>query len=67
MKKMFIVMIAGLGLVSCKKDWTCQCTAGSITNSSTIYNSSLEDATAECNDEGTVMGVDYECKVNVFK
>ena len=64
---MFIIMIAGLGLVSCKKDWTCECTAGSLSHTSTIDNATLEEATDKCNDSGTIVGVDYECKVKVFK
>lgn len=67
MKKMFIIMAAGLLLASCKKDWTCECTAGSFSNSSTIENKSLKDARDQCNSSGSVLGVDYECSVKVFK
>jgi hypothetical protein len=67
MKKVFIVMVMGLLLVSCKKDWSCECTAGELTHTETINNKTLKDAQDECNDSGTVLGVDYECSVNVFK
>lgn len=67
MKKVLIVMAAGLLFASCKKDWACECTAGDLTHTSTIDNKTLKQATDECNDSGSVLGVDYECKVNVFK
>lgn len=67
MKKMFVIMAAGLFLVSCKKDWACECTLGSLSHTSTIKNKSLKDATDECNDSGSILGVDYDCSVKVFK
>lgn len=60
-------MIAGLGLASCKKDWACECTAGSLSHTDRIDNATLKEATDKCNDSGTFLGVDYECKVKVFE
>lgn len=67
MKKVMIIMAAGLLFASCKKDWSCECTLGDLTHTSTIKNKTLKAATDECNDSGSILGVDYDCKVNVFK
>lgn len=67
MKKVFFILAAGLLFASCKKDWTCECTMGSLSHSSTVKNKTLKEATDECNDSGSVLGVDYDCSVKVFK
>lgn len=67
MKKLLMVFAAGLLLVSCKKDWACDCKVGDITHTSTLKNKTLKQATEECNDSGEVFGVEYDCKVKVFK
>ena len=67
MKKLLFAAFAVLGLASCKKDYTCQCKIGDITHDSKIENVTLKEATDKCNDSGSIFGVDYDCKVNVFK
>ena len=62
-----LVVAIGVSLASCTKNWACDCTAGELTHTSTIHNKTLKQAKDQCNSEGSVLGVDYECKVNVFK
>lgn len=55
-KVLFVAAFAVLGLVSCKKDYTCECTVkngeSTVTSSSTIH-ASKKDAKASC-ESGTV-------------
>lgn len=62
-----LVVATSLFLVSCKKNWACDCTAGEFTHTSTIHDETLKNAKDECDSEGSVLGVDYECEVNVLK
>ena len=80
MKKVVLVgVVALLGLASCKKDYTCECsvTSGGVTVSSdeleyTISNSTKSNATSECddlNDEAEASVADLpnvtaDCKLN---
>ncbi|GAA0874967.1 hypothetical protein GCM10009118_13750 [Wandonia haliotis] len=67
MKKVLILVVVGGFLVSCKKDWACECEAGSLTYTETIENKTLKEAQEQCDDSGSVLGVDYSCEVNVFE
>lgn len=70
MKKMAFILIAGgLTLVSCKKDWTCECTTNysdgtaSETHTRTITDH-LSDAQADCNSgDNSAGGVTTECSL----
>ncbi len=61
-----LVVAVGLFLASCKKDWTCECTAGDFSHKSTIHDEKLKDAQDQCDSEGSVLGVDYECDIKVL-
>lgn len=62
-----LVVAASLFLVSCRKNWACDCTAGEFTHTSTIHDKTLKEAKDECNSNGSVLGVDYKCDVNIMK
>ena len=60
MKKLFIVaVVASFGMVSCKKDYTCECTTtsgnSSITGTSTV-NATKKDAKTACENGSTTNG-----------
>ena len=64
MKKIILVgAVALLGLASCKKDYTCECTMdllGVKTTSSTTLNATKSDATEAC-EAGNTTGL--SCKI----
>ena len=72
MKKVFLVAaVAGLSMVSCKKDYTCECTvtspAGTATSSTTI-NGTMKNVTSSCeagNQSTTVMGFTSSTKCSI--
>lgn len=53
---------------SCNKpqDWNCKCTVNGNTNTSIIRDKTYKEAKAECNKSGSMMGVDYDCKITLF-
>jgi len=55
MKKVILVVaVAMMTLVSCKKDYTCECTSTLLGNTSfLIENSSESDAKAACEETGS--------------
>ncbi len=65
MKKIILVgAVALLGLASCKKDYTCECTAtvdGYSASASTTLNATKSDATEAC-EAGTAGNVVCEIK-----
>ena len=65
MKKIILVgAVALLGLASCKKDYTCECTMdlyGVKTTSSTTLNATKSDATEAC-EAGNTTGFTCEIK-----
>ncbi|MCY1532603.1 hypothetical protein D9M68_678860 [compost metagenome] len=48
------------------KDWNCECTVNGNTSTSIIRDKTYKEAKAECNRSGSVLGVDYNCKITVF-
>jgi hypothetical protein len=67
MKKIFmIVAVAGFGLASCKKDYTCECTyTGAVSGSSSVtITDTKKDAEAAC-DEGdsSANGQTADCEI----
>lgn len=61
--------IGGMTLTtSCNKksDWNCKCTIGSSTNTSIIKDKTRKEAKAECNKSGSLLGVDYDCKLQLL-
>ena len=53
MKKIFAIAFLGtMGLVSCKKDYTCECTETTGTTVYTIKETNKKVAAALCEDEG---------------
>lgn len=60
-KLLFVAAIAVVGLVSCKKDYTCTCTSSGVTYTYTMTESKKAAAKAVCTGEGvgpiTVDGV----------
>lgn len=53
MKKIFAIAFLGtMGLVSCKKDYTCECTSTSGSSVYTIKGTSKKVAKAVCEGEG---------------
>jgi hypothetical protein len=66
-KVLFLGAFAALGLASCKKDYTCECTTTgmgtSITQTTTI-NATKKDATTACeNGSSSVSGITTTCKI----
>lgn len=69
MKKVLLVAaVAGLSMVSCKKDYTCECTvsaAGVSQTTSTVMNDTKKNATDACeamNSSTTVLGMTQTVK-----
>lgn len=62
MKKVLFLGLILMALTSCKKDWTCECTAFGQTGSSTLKDMTKKDAKTEC-DKGdiSIMGFTSEC------
>lgn len=62
MKKVLFIGLALLVLTSCKKDWTCECTSGDTSGTTTIKDMTRKDAKEEC-DKGdiSIMGFKIEC------
>jgi hypothetical protein len=59
MKKIFAIAFLGtMGLVSCKKDYTCECTETTGTSVYTIKETSKKVAKAVCEGEG-YDGIEY--------
>lgn len=50
----FAFVALSLSLGSCKKDWTCTCTSGSLSASSTIHDQTKSDAKEACAANATV-------------
>ena len=68
MKKVFfLAAFAVLGLASCKKDYTCECTttgSGTSITQTTTINGTKKDAKTACeNGSSTVMGITTTCKI----
>ena len=74
--KKILTAITGIALVagtaafasSCSKeqDWNCKCTVNGQESTSIIKDKTRKEATAECNKSGSVLGVDYDCKLSLF-
>jgi len=66
-----VLMLAAIGLVSCKKDYTCECTTtggGSSISASSTVHATKKDAKDACNagDESYTIGSDtYETKCEI--
>ena len=63
MKKfvLFVAAAATLGLTSCKKDWTCDCSysdgeGGTVTTSEPINGKTKKDAEALCEGKASIGG-----------
>jgi ribosomal protein L31 len=69
MKKVMIIMAVGtFGLVSCKKDWTCECEVNNTKLPTyTIKDKTLSDAKDQCNANFNIGSTKADCKVKVFK
>lgn len=72
MKKVLLVAaVAGLSMVSCKKDYTCECTvttAGVSATASSTINDTKKNATDACeagNTSTTVMGITSSTKCSI--
>ncbi len=75
MKKV-ITAIVGLALTSgaiafggsCNKeqDWNCKCTINGNETTSVIKDKTRKEAKAECDKSGSLLGVDYDCKLSLF-
>lgn len=69
MKKIFLILavIAMVGLNSCKKDWSCQCTnQNGSTTSTAINNETLLNARAKCKDmnsSNSILGTSETCSL----
>ena len=64
MKKVFFAVIAVAALTSCKKDWNCVCTAGSLSSTSVIEDMTKADADAKCNEgDGSAGGITVDCEL----
>ncbi|MNU69524.1 hypothetical protein D3C71_589100 [compost metagenome] len=59
MKKfvLFVAAAATLGLTSCKKDWTCECTFDGETTSTPINGKTKKDAEAQCEGKASIGGI----------
>jgi hypothetical protein len=64
MKKLvlFVAVVATLGLTSCKKDWTCECSytdgdGNTQTTSTAISDKTKKDAEAQCEGKASVGGI----------
>lgn len=64
MKKfvLFVAAAATLGLTSCKKDWSCDCTVpdgngGTTTQSTPINGKTKKDAEAQCEGKASIGGI----------
>ena len=72
-KVLFIAAVAGLSLVSCKKDYTCECTVTSngqsVSGSGATGKMSKKDAEAKCNEgdraETTVSGISSKTECTI--
>ena len=64
MKKVLFIGLALLALTSCKKDWTCECTAFGQTGTTEIKDMTKKDAKTEC-DKGDIsaFGFTSECEL----
>ena len=65
---MITVILGGVGTMSsCKKDWTCECTATDGTNTSTtstvIPDAKKKDAEASCNYTLTIGNASTTCAI----
>jgi len=72
MKKVLLVAaVASLSMVSCKKDYTCECTvstAGNSVTSTTVINDTKKNATDACeagSSSTTVLGITSTSKCSI--
>ncbi|HET8572995.1 MAG TPA: hypothetical protein VFL76_03905 [Edaphocola sp.] len=49
-----------------KQDWNCKCTVNGNESTSVIHDETRKDAKAECNKSGSVLGVDYDCHIELL-
>lgn len=64
MKKLIVlVSVAVLALSSCKKDHTCECTVGSITNKTTIKETKKKAKETCEKGNSTVAGIETKCEL----
>lgn len=49
-----------------KQDWNCKCTVNGNESTSVIRDKTRKDAKAECNKSGSILGVDYDCKLQLL-
>lgn len=71
-----ISKILGFGLIvgalffttSCnkKQDWNCVCEINGNKNTTLIKDKTRKEAKADCNNSGSFLGIDYECKISLF-
>lgn len=74
--KRIITVFAGLSLAvgatiagtSCNKeqDWNCKCTVNGNEQTRIIKDKTRKEAKAECDQAGNIMGVQYECNLQLF-
>lgn len=74
--KRIITVVAGLGLAvgatiagtSCNKeqDWNCKCNINGNESTTVIKDKTRKEAKAECDKAGNVLGVQYECNLQLF-
>jgi hypothetical protein len=57
MKKVFAVVAVVALLASCKKDYTCKCTAAGVTTNIEIKDAKKADAEDACNASGVTYGL----------
>lgn len=74
--KRIITVFAGLSLAvgatiagtSCNKeqDWNCKCTVNGNETTTVIRDKTRKEAKAECDKSGSVLGVEYDCDLQLF-
>ncbi len=62
-----VLGIAGT-LSSCSKtqDWNCKCVVNGNESTTIIRDKTRKEAKAECNKSGSILGIDYDCKISLF-
>lgn len=73
MKKLMLsaILLSALGLVSCRKEYTCECKTSnggstSIVNSNTLPKKSLKDARAQCDEGDKEIGsITTDCEIKL--
>lgn len=62
-KLLFLSLVAGLLTVSCTRDWNCECTAGSTTDTHVYKDMKRSEAKEACEEWSKFPGVECELKL----